>query len=118
MICSRACSVRTSHWVYRVLMLDFSMADEYLLSGKVLWCYEHELAQANTADEFRVMLSFALPLHYHAGNIALTNNALLITGDTDLLINLNSLEQLYMGYDEHYKRMYVKNGGLFGSRLS
>jgi len=93
------------------------MADEYLLTGKVLWCYEHELTQANTADEFRVMLSFALPLHYHAGTIALTNNALLIAGDTDLHINLNNLEQLYMGYDEHYKRMYVKNGGLFWQPL-
>jgi hypothetical protein len=93
------------------------MPSQQLLTGNVLWCFEHELEQANAADEFRVMLSFAPPLHYHAGEITLTDNALLISGDIDLQVPLNSMEQIFLGFDEHYKRLYVKNGGLFWQPL-
>ncbi|UEG53845.1 hypothetical protein LLH06_02510 [Mucilaginibacter daejeonensis] len=93
------------------------MPIQQLMTGNVMWCYDHELEQANTADEFRVMLSFAQPLHYHAGQIVLTDTALLISGDIDLHIPLDAMEQLYMGFDDHYKRMYVKNGGLFWQPL-
>ena len=93
------------------------MAGQFLLTGQVIWCYNHELQQANLADEFRGMMSFTMPLHYHVGNIALSNSALTINGDTNLHIPLDSLEQLYMGFDEHYKRLYVKNGGLFWQPL-
>jgi len=93
------------------------MAEQYLLTGKVLWCYNQELQQANFADEFRGMLSFSMPLHYHEGEIALTSSAIIIRGDADLQIPLDNLQQLYMGFDEEYKRMYVKNGGLFWQPL-
>lgn len=93
------------------------MAEQYLLTGKVLWCYNQELQQANLADEFRGMLSFSVPLHYHEGEIALTSSAITIKGDADLQIPLDNLQQLYMGFDEEYKRTYVKNGGLFWQPL-
>jgi hypothetical protein len=93
------------------------MGEQYLLTGKVLWCYNQELQQANLADEFRGMLSFSVPLHYHQGEIALTSSAIIIRGDADLQIPLDNLQQLYMGFDEEYKRTYVKNGGLFWQPL-
>lgn len=93
------------------------MAEQYILAGKALWCFEHELQQANLADEFRVMLSFTLPLHYHEGQITLSEAAIIINGDVDLAIPLSSLEQLCLGFDDVYKRMYVKNGGLFWQPL-
>ena len=93
------------------------MGDSFLLTGKVLWCYEVELQQANLADEFRGMMSFTMPLHYHEGEIALTSNSLVINGDADLRIPLDNLQQLYMGFDDQYRRTFVKNGGLFWQPL-
>jgi hypothetical protein len=93
------------------------MAEQQILSGKALWCFDYELQQANLADEFRGMMSFTLPLHYHKGDISLSNTAIYINGDVDLHIPLNSLEQLYMGFDELYKSTYVKNGGLLWQPL-
>ena len=93
------------------------MAEQYLLTGKVLWCYDNELQQANLADEFIGMMSFTMPLHYHEGEIVLTNNAIIINGDADLRIPLDNLQQLYMGFDDQYRRTFVKNGGLFWQPL-
>lgn len=93
------------------------MAEQYILTGKVLWCFDYELQQATLADEFRGMMSFTMPLHYHEGEMALTDSAIIIYGDVDLRIPLDNLQQLYMGFDEHYKRLYVKNGGLFWQPL-
>ena len=93
------------------------MAEQYLLKGKVLWCYGYELQQANLADEFRGMMSFTMPLHYHEGEIVLTQSALYIQSDSDIQIRLDTMQQLYMGFDEQYRRTYAKNGGLFWQPL-
>ncbi|MFD1257502.1 hypothetical protein ACFQ3S_11910 [Mucilaginibacter terrae] len=93
------------------------MGSSNLLTGKVLWCYDNELQQANLADEFRGMMSFTMPLHYHVGEITLTDNSIVINGDADLRIPLDNLQQLYMGFDDQYRRTFAKNGGLFWQPL-
>lgn len=93
------------------------MSNQYILTGTALWCFDYELEQANLADEFRGMMSFTLPLHYHKGEIVLSNTSISINGDVDVFIPLKDLEQLFMGFDEHYKSTYVKNGGLFWQPL-
>ncbi|MBS1523439.1 MAG: hypothetical protein JST50_20730 [Bacteroidetes bacterium] len=88
-----------------------------LMSGHVLWSYTDEVAEAGLEDEIRALFSFVKPLHYHEGEIILTDNSLIINGDIDLNIPLTDISQLYLGFDEVYKSSYVKNAGVFWQPL-
>lgn len=91
---------------------------EIILEGKVLWSYQEELSDAGLLQEVNALFSFSQPLHHHAGEIALTENEIIISGvDEELRINLAQLDQIYMGFDEIFKSTYVKNAGMFWQPL-
>lgn len=88
-----------------------------LMSGHVLWSYEEEVAQSGLRDEISALFSLIKPLHYHEGEIALTDSDLIINGDISLNIPLGKLDQLYLGFDEIFKPSYVKNNGMLWQPL-
>jgi hypothetical protein len=87
-----------------------------LMSGHVLWSYADEIAESGLRDEIAALFSLIKPLHYHEGEIALTDTDLIINGDINLSIPLGKLHQLYLGFDEVFKSTYIKNVGMFGNR--
>lgn len=88
-----------------------------LLSGKILWSYDHEVAQRSLIRDFSSLFLGVPPLHAHEGEIRLTNTGLFITGDTELQIPLVELKQVSLGFDDVFNRILVKDGGLFWQPL-
>src|SRR4051812_43113337 len=97
------------------------MADGFILQGKVMWSYDHEMIAFTSAQKLISGLSgIGGPLHNHEGYIALTSEQILVEGagdEDDLVIPLSSISQLYLGYDEVYTSWSVKNAGLFWQPL-
>jgi hypothetical protein len=88
-----------------------------ILAGKVLWSYDYEVLERTTLSDISAHFSGMSPFHCHSGEIALTEEKILITGDTDLEISLGNLNQIYLGFDETFPRTLVKNLGLFWQPL-
>ena len=88
-----------------------------LMSGHVLWSYADEVAESGLRDEIRALFSMLKPMHHHEGEIMLTDNSLIINGDSYLNIPLANLHQLYLGFDEVFKSTYVKNVGMLWQPL-
>ena len=88
-----------------------------IASGKVFWSYGSELAQRNVAADYVQHFSGIKPFHYHAGDIALTADRIVFTGDVNLDIPMASLDQLYLGFDDLFPRSLSKNFGLFWQPL-
>jgi hypothetical protein len=97
------------------------MAEEFILQGKVMWSYDHEMTEFTSAQKLiNGLTGIGGPLHNHKGYIALTAEQILIEGqgdDEDLVIPLISINQLYLGYDDVYTSSSVKNLGLFWQPL-
>jgi hypothetical protein len=98
------------------------MAEEFVLQGKVMWSYDHEMIEFTSTQKLITGLSgIGGPLHNHQGYITLTDEQILIEGqeegDKDLNIPLGSINELYLGYDDVFTAGSVKNGGLFWSPL-
>eukprot|EP01132_Coremiostelium_polycephalum_P018718 gene18718-22295_t len=72
-----------------------------ILSGNVYWAYDHDIEQADTLSLLGTQFSGTPPL-----------NALYLSGDNALVIPLQNIEQIYMGFDDTYRVTYVKNWGL------
>ncbi|HEX8019994.1 hypothetical protein [Mucilaginibacter sp.] len=87
------------------------------LSGQVFWSYDHEIEQTGLGQEIKALFSFTPPIHHHSGIISLTEHQLVIEGDLNLPIPLSDITQIYLGFDEIFKRTYVKNGGMFWQPL-
>jgi len=83
-----------------------------LLSGLVLWTFQDEIGNDNLKFEIRSLFSGSPPLYHHEGNIILTDYNLYIEGDEDLSINLSDITEIYMGFDEYYKRTFARNAGM------
>jgi hypothetical protein len=90
---------------------------EILLTGNVIWSYDFEISQRPPSRDLFIHVSGMLPLHSHQGEIILTAGGLSIVGDVNLHINKNEFEQLYLGFDEVFTRIMVKNFGLFWQPL-
>jgi hypothetical protein len=90
---------------------------QILQIGKVLWSYDHEIAGCTLINETGTLFSVTPPPHHREGEIILTAGSLVIDGYNYLNIPLNKLEQIYLGFDEVYKRSLVKNNGMFWQPL-
>jgi hypothetical protein len=88
-----------------------------LLAGKVLWSYDYEVLQRDSLNNVGAHFSGVAPFHKHAGEIALTEDKILIRGDEDFQISLGMLDQIYLGFDKTFPRTLVKNFGLFWQPL-
>jgi hypothetical protein len=98
------------------------MAETFLLQGTAKWSYDYEMAEfTETQKALASMTSFVPPLHRHEGNIALTNSEIIIEGvgddGEDLSIQLNTLKQIYLGFDDVFSALSVKSFGLFWQPL-
>lgn len=93
------------------------MDENYLLTGRIKWSFNYELANVTSADKaLRSIMSFSPPLHHHTGYIKLTESDLIIEGtedDEELSIKLASITQIYMGFDDVYPVSAVKSFGAF-----
>jgi hypothetical protein len=88
-----------------------------ILSGQVLWSYDHEVMNRNLLDNIGAQVSFVKPFHRHSGQIILSEDKLCIFGDEALEISLASIDNIYLGFDEIFPPLLVKNAGLFWQPL-
>ena len=93
------------------------MLKNILLKGNVLWAYDSELENKSQMNRFAGLFSFVKPLHQHKGEIILTDNQIVISGDYPVSISLVSIDQLFLGFDEFYSVGSVKNWGAFWQPL-
>jgi hypothetical protein len=104
-----------------IFYLVHHMAGTFLLQGNVKWSYAHEMAAfTDTQKIMASMASFTPPLHRHTGNIALSSSEIIIEGideDEDLTIPLNTLKQIYLGFDEVFPASSVRGLGIFWQPL-
>ena len=91
--------------------------ENILLSGNVRWSTEAEVLNRGAVDQNGVHFSGIGPFHRHTGEIALTEKAIYMEGDTSLNFHLTELEQLFIGFDEVFPRALVKNFGLTAQPL-
>lgn len=86
---------------------------EILFESTVFWGYDYEFEAKSGLNQIAAQFSGVPPIHEHSGNLFLSTGTLQITGDEDLLIRLSDIEQLYLGFDEIYRRNFIKNLGAF-----
>lgn len=88
-----------------------------ILAGKVFWSYDYEVLQRDSFNDIGALFSGINPFHRHAGEIVLTDDRIIITGEDELAIPLGNIDQIYLGFDETFPRLLVKNFGLFWQPL-
>jgi hypothetical protein len=86
---------------------------KYLFESTVIWSSDEELKSKAVFSQFASIFSGVPPVHDHEGQLLLTENDLMLNGDANLIIPLSAIEQLFLGFDEVYKRNYVRNLGMF-----
>jgi len=88
--------------------------ENILYEGTVLWASDTEIHSMDFSERFLARhFSFVTPLSKHRGELCLTNKSLVIEGDEDLVIPLNHINQLYLGFDDVFSVASVKNFGMF-----
>ncbi len=91
---------------------------EKIFEGNVLWIYDYEIRAMDFSERIAIHhFSFTPPLSNHSGTICLTNEEIIINGDTDLRISLGEINQLYIGFDNVFTVNSVKNLGVFWKPL-
>lgn len=87
--------------------------------GNVYWAYDHEIAEMNYAERYFIRhLSFSPPLSKHQGNFSLTDHAMVLEAEEEkVTINLSTVTQLYLGFDDVYSSASAKNFGMFWKPL-
>lgn len=89
-----------------------------LQSGNVLWVFDYDFPDFSLLAKVSVLFSGVNPLHTGAGMISLTHDHIsLESDDSELIIPLKDITQIYMGFDDVYKAMYVKSLGTFWQPL-
>ncbi|ACU03973.1 hypothetical protein [Pedobacter heparinus] len=87
-------------------------------TGNALWLFKDDFKDFSVFDKIGVLFSGIKPLHTHSGIINVTNRTLVLESDADELeIPLKDITQIYLGFDEFYKRSYAKNFGAFWQPL-
>jgi hypothetical protein len=84
-----------------------------IFKTNVLWSSDYELSQKNQFDHIAAQFSGTPPIHNHQGELKLSDQNILIEGDTNLTISLSDIVQLYRGFDDLYTPNFIKNLGLF-----
>lgn len=84
-----------------------------MFEANVLWSTHNELSQKNQYDNIATQFSGIALIHNHQVDLKLTENQLLIEGNTMLTTNLVDIVQLYRGFDDLYKPNFIKNFGMF-----
>lgn len=90
---------------------------ESILNGHVLWSFDYEVLNRDFLHVLGAHFSGVKPFHAHTGQIALTNECILITGDKNLEIPLRNLQEIFLGFDETFPPYLLKNFGLFWQPL-
>ncbi|AYL96373.1 hypothetical protein [Mucilaginibacter celer] len=90
---------------------------QILRIGKAMWSHDYDLATLGLANEAGALFAFTPPPHHYNGEIILTPKSIVLDGDSYEHIPLDSLEQLYLGFDEFYTRSMVRNAGMFWQPL-
>jgi len=97
------------------------MAEKFILQGNVKWSYDHELAGISRSKKILAGLVTSTPvLLRHNGYIALTTAELIIEGiegDEDLIIPLDNVKQVYLGFDELFPVTAEKSLGMLWQPL-
>ncbi|WP_419700954.1 hypothetical protein [Mucilaginibacter sp. NFX135] len=97
------------------------MAEKFLLQGNVKWSYDHELAGISRSKKILAGLVTSTPvLLSHNGYIALTTAELIIEGiegDEDLIIPLDNIKQVYLGFDDLFPVTAEKSLGMLWQPL-
>ncbi|WEK21408.1 MAG: hypothetical protein P0Y49_09680 [Candidatus Pedobacter colombiensis] len=89
-----------------------------ILEGRVHWAYNYELENKKKWVKYiSGLFSFVSPLHQHTGYAVLTDRILYVCGDKNVTIELQSIEEVYLGFDEIFPASSAKNFGLFWQPL-
>lgn len=89
-----------------------------LQSGTALWVFDYDFPNFSILAQLSILFSGVNPLHTGAGTICLTREHIsLASDDNELIIPLKDITQIYMGFDDVYKAMYVKSLGTFWQPL-
>jgi len=88
------------------------MVPNKILEAQAFWSHEKELADKDSISQIAAQFSGIPPIHDHEGSLTLTTSYLSINGETDLIIQLADIDQLYLGFDDVYRRNFIKNFGL------
>lgn len=89
-----------------------------ILNGHTYFISDFEIESLTSSDILPYQLSSFKPLYTNEGTISLTERELLIDNSiTNIEIPLVNITQLYLGFDDVYKAVFVKNFGLFWQPL-
>ena len=88
-----------------------------ILKGYTYFISDFELESLTSSDILPYQISSFRPLYTSEGAISLTEKELLIGGSNNIQIPLPNITQLYLGFDDLYKAVFVKNFGLFWQPL-
>ena len=87
-------------------------------SGNALWLSKDDFKSFSVFDKIGVLFSGVQPLHTHSGIIYLANGSIILKSESEELeILLKNITQIYLGFDEYYRRSYAKNFGAFWQPL-
>lgn len=90
---------------------------ESIINGHVLWSFDYEVLNTDFLHVIGAHFSGVKPFHAHEGQVALTDEHILITGDRNLEIPLKDLQEIFLGFDETFPSYLSKNFGLFWQPL-
>lgn len=88
-----------------------------ILQGHVLWCFEAEVKSRGILDAIGGHVSGVLPFHHHKGEIALTSQSILLSGESEMELPLLQVKAVFLGFDDAYPNTIVKNFGATWSPL-
>lgn len=81
--------------------------------GSVLWATDHEIKSMDFTEKVLArQISFVRPLAEHEGKIYLTDDAIIIDGDKEMLIGFFEITEIYHGFDNVFTVASAKNFGL------
>lgn len=90
----------------------------FIKTGNVLWLSDDDFSKFSFLDYTGVLFSGVKPLHTKEGTIALMSDRIVLATDSDeTIIYLKDISQVYLGFDDLYKRVYAKNFGAFWQPL-
>ena len=90
---------------------------ESIINGQVLWSFDYEVLNRDFLHVVGAHFSGVKPFHAHEGQIALTDESILITGDKILEIPLRNIQEIFLGFDKTFPPYLSKNFGLFWQPL-
>lgn len=92
--------------------------ENLIYEGTVYWAMDTEILAMDLTERY-VGRHFSLtpPLSQHEGRIYLTNTAIHLEGDQQMIILLADITQISLDFDEVFSAASVKNFGMFWKPL-